>query len=187
MRSLSSIYADAVSKKCQSDKGDVHSYIEVYEELLAPYRNAKKMLEIGVFKGDSIRMWEQYFDQAEVYGVDLCDRPHGGLGDLRPMIAEGTHRIILMNACDPEQVERNFSGQKFEVIIEDASHTLADQLRIYENLRDHMSPNGIYIIEDIAFIDTDRAAFENIGARIIDRRNIKNRFDDVLAVIYRAQ
>lgn len=175
MKTLKEIYNG------KSDKGTVHSYIELYEDILAPYRKAKKVLEIGIFAGHSLRMWEEYFSEAEVYGVDLCDQPHGGLADLRPMIAEGTHKIILMDATNPDHIKKHFEGQKFGVIIEDANHNLADQIRIFNNLRPHF--NGIYIIEDIADIDKDRIVFEKMGFKIIDRRHIKGRFDDVIGVL----
>jgi len=164
-----------------SDKGDVHSYIPVYEELLQPYRNCANVLEIGILAGQSIRMWEQYFHSAKVYGVDISDK------DLKPMIAEGTHKISIFNACDPAQVEAHFKGIKFDVIIEDASHALADQLALYNIFKYYLSPNGIYIVEDVDKIDEVRPQFLALDQekviRVIDRRLVKHRFDDVLIVI----
>jgi SAM-dependent methyltransferase len=171
-----------------SDKGNYHSYIEVYEELLAPYRTtALRVLEIGIMGGASLRMWEEYFAGAQVHGADCCDQPHGGLADLRPLIAEGTHHIHLLDATYAPQVEAAFAGMLFDVIIEDASHALEHQLIIYRNFKEHVAPGGIYIIEDIADIDRHRPLFERIDpskqVRILDRRPLKDRFDDVLVVI----
>lgn len=187
MDSLAQIYARHVASGAFSDKGSVHSYIEAYEELLAPYRGAARVLEVGLFHGHSLRMWEEFFSAAEVHGVDLCDQPHGGLADLRPMIAEGTHRIALLDAADPAQIEATFAGRVFDVIIEDANHSVRDQLAIYTNLKPHLAPGGIYIIEDIENIDRDRGWFAAIDpsarVRILDLRHVKGRFDDVLVVI----
>lgn len=137
--------------------------------------------------GHSLRMWEEFFVEADVHGIDICDQPFGGMADLRPMIASGNHLIHLFDATDAAQVEERFGGMVFDVIIEDANHDLASQLSIYENFRHRLAPNGIYIIEDIENIDRDRAAFEDIDLdrriRIIDLRAKKNRFDDVLVVI----
>ncbi len=165
------------------DKGTVHSYVEVYEELFAPYREtARRVVEIGIMGGHSLRMWEEYFPAAEVWGVDLCDQPFGGLADLRPMIAEGTHKIALLDATDPKQVEEVFGDMTFDVIIDDASHQLSDQSKIWNNFKPRLSPGGIYVIEDIEDIDRDRPLFLTLGCRVLDRRHIKNRFDDVLVV-----
>lgn len=182
MKTLAQIYAD--HSAC--DKGSVHSYVEVYEQLLAPYRSATKVLEVGVFAGHSLRMWEEFFTSAEVHGIDLCSRPLD-LADLGPMIAEGTHHISLLDAMLPNEVEDRFGGVMFDVIIEDASHSVLQQLAIYANFKPHLSNGGLYVIEDVSDLDRDRQVFERLDpskdVRIIDRRAVKGRFDDVLVVI----
>ncbi len=35
--------------------------------------NAKRILEIGVKEGASIRMWQEYFPEAEIHGLDMFD------------------------------------------------------------------------------------------------------------------
>lgn len=188
MKSLAEIYEDFKGPASYGDKGTVHSYIEVYAELLAPYREtAKAVLELGALAGHSIRMWEHFFTQATVHGVDISTKPIGGRFDLEPMIAEGTHHIHILDATDPAQVETHFAGCMFDVVIDDASHLFEHQMAMYANFKPHLSPGGIYIIEDIEDIDKRRAAFEQIDpsktVRIMDRRGIKGRFDDVLIVI----
>jgi len=185
--SLARIYERYSGPASYGDKGTTHSYIEAYEYLLAPYRHtAKRVLEVGILTGHSLRMWEEYFASSTVHGIDLCDRPLD-MGDLRPMIAEGTHHISLLDATDPVQVEQHFAGMTFDVVIEDASHALEHQLAIYANFKPKMTPDGIYVIEDVADLDRVRPAFEQIDptklVRILDLRHIKSRFDDVLVVI----
>jgi hypothetical protein len=170
------------------DKFSLHSYLPTYERLLEPYRDtAGNVLEIGLMSGKSLLMWERYFANAKVFGMDLDDQPHGGMADLRPLIAEGTHRIMLGDAGNAETVDRLFGDTKFDVIIEDAGHDLASQLAIYENFRSRMMPEGIYIIEDVADIEATRDRFLAIDperdVEIIDLRRVKGRFDDVLVVI----
>lgn len=193
LRRLADIYPRYAGEDCLHgcDKGTIHDYIAVYDDLLAPYQmSARRVLEVGIMGGASLRMWEDYFGvgarDVEVWGADLCEQPLG-LADLRPLITEGTHRIALMNAEDGPSVERYFAGMMFDVIIEDAGHDLSQQVAIYRNLRHHLSPGGIYVIEDVADLDRDRAVFEALapdrGVRIVDRRAVKGRFDDVLVVI----
>ncbi len=187
MESLADIYLKLAASGIQTDKGSVHSYLPVYEELLAPYRRAGcKMLEIGLFAGHSMRMWESYFHAGHVYGIDLCDQPLG-MADLRPMIAEGTHNIFLMSALDRAPVDRHFAGIQFDVIIEDSSHDMGEQVGIYQNFRDKLAPGGIYIIEDVQDIDRSRDIFSQLApdkrVEIVDRRHVKGRYDDVLVVI----
>jgi cephalosporin hydroxylase len=188
METLQRIYDKHIGPGGFPDKGTVHSYIEEYSARLEPYRfTAKAVLEIGIFSGESLRMWEEYFENAEVHGIDCSDQPHGGMVDLRPMIAEGTHNISIIDATDLSQVKKTFTGKKFDVIIEDASHQLAHQLGIYEIFKNYLNDGGIYIIEDVDKLDEVRHLFENIDptkkVEILDRRSIKGRFDDVLVVI----
>lgn len=170
-----------------NDKNVIHSYIPIYAELFAKYRDTEcRVLEVGIFAGVSLRMWEEYFHLGKVCGIDVNDCPYGA--DLRPMIAEGTHDIRLLDASNPAEVARLFPpGEMFDVIIEDASHMLEHQLAIYANFKDRLNPGGIYVIEDVADIDAHRALFEGIDlsreVEIIDLRPVKHRFDDVLVVI----
>jgi len=65
-----------------SDKNSYHSYIEdVYEEYFSQYKNKKiNLLEIGVAFSGSIRLWNDYFKNAKIYGIDnfSCGQNPGG-------------------------------------------------------------------------------------------------------------
>ncbi len=198
MKSLAEIYAAIPIWKCgykYCDKSDVHSYVEVYERLFAPYRRpGARLLEIGLFHGASMRMFEEYFSPVggEVWGIDAFDQPHAGMADLRPMIAEGTHNIIIGDATDPRTLadwdSPGLPCLSFDLIIDDAAHNVPQQLAIYAAHRDRLRPGGLYIIEDIEDLDHDRAIFEAIDptrrVEILDLRKQKGRFDDVLVIIH---
>lgn len=171
----------------KSDKGTIHSYLEVYEEILAPYREtAKNILEIGIFKGDSLRMWKQYFI-GDVYGVDCDIKPHGGMADLTEMVKSGEFNIKLFNATNENAVKDNFRGIMFDVIVEDAGHAVEQQVELYNIWKNYLNKGGIYIIEDVQDIDNTRFTFENLdnskNITILDLRNKKGRYDDVLVII----
>jgi hypothetical protein len=187
------------------DKGSVHGYIEVYEDLFREKREtARHVLEVGILNGTSLRMWEEYFYVAQVYGVDCTLEPYGY--DLRPMIDEGTHHVHILDAADPVQVadfHRHLRANRtpggpplppgcnpipvlFDVVVEDASHALEQQLAIYRNLKPYLAPGAIYVVEDVADLDAHRHHFEALEpghVTILDRRHVKGRFDDVLVVI----
>lgn len=171
----------------KSDKADIHSYLPIYEEILTPYREAaKNLLEIGIFKGASLLMWEQYFS-GNVYGIDCSEQPHGGMADLRPLIAEGTHNIIIADATNALEVHKHLRGVVFDVIIDDGSHDTNAQLISYEIFSKYLSDTGIYIIEDIQHLDEERKLFENIdptkNVTILDRRKLLQRYDDIMVII----
>jgi len=78
-------------------------------------------------------------------------------------------------------------SERLTLCLGSLAQALEHQLAIYRNFKEHIAPGGIYIIEDIADIDKTRPLFERIDpakqVRILDRRNVKGRFDDVLVVI----
>ena len=169
------------------DKDTTHSYIDVYQEVLDIYRTrAKNILEIGLMSGESLRMWEEYFD-GKVWGMDCSETPINGLADLRPMIAEGGHNIIIGDATSQVDIEKHFGAVLFDVIIDDASHEINAQLKTYSIFKNYLAPNAIYIIEDIQDIDATADLFNKLDDQkdiiILDRRSIKGRYDDVLVMI----
>ena len=156
------------------DKGSTHSYVEEYEELLAPYREAGAFMEIGLALGKSVAMWDEYFGEAaSLWGIDvtLCF-------DLQ---AFRRWNFIQSDATHGRWHWR-LGEQQFDVIIDDGSHMTADQVAARDLLLPRMRPGGLYIIEDILDLDGTRHLWE--GAEIRDLRQVKGRFDDVL-IIYR--
>lgn len=48
------------------------AYLPLYEDLLAPLRDQSfSLLELGVWRGDSLEMWRGAFPRATIVGVDL--------------------------------------------------------------------------------------------------------------------
>lgn len=117
-----------------TDKLD-HGYIPFYEQYLP--KNPKKILEIGVHEGRSIRMWRQYFPDAEIHGLDLfAENP----------IPEGLVNVKFHkgNQCDWLLLEL-LRKEDFDVIIDDGSHNARDQMITFFGLF-----NGKhYFIEDL--------------------------------------
>lgn len=183
MKQLQAIWDEMPLK---SDKGNIHSYIPVYEEILAPYRHtAKNILEIGLFNGASMLLWEQYFTNAKVHGIDCDDQPHGGLADLRPMIAEGTHNVHIMDGSSEDQVEKEFGETKWDVVIDDSNHLMVSQIKTVQIFKSKMNKGGIMVIEDPQELDKDRQVYLAMhdNVEIVDLRNVKGRYDDGLIIL----
>ena len=66
--------AGPFSKDYPTDKLTNHpSYVALYDMILKPYQqNATAVLEIGVKKGGSLKLWREYFSfQTHIYGIDI--------------------------------------------------------------------------------------------------------------------
>jgi len=161
-----------------ADKGNLHSYIPVYEELLKPYRESGTILEIGLAFGHSVRMWDEYFGKdAKIYGADI-----NVVFEVNEFKAPRV-TILEADATKPEFLDK-LGDAKFDVVIDDGSHLSSDQVATFNLLRSRMNPGGIYIVEDILNLDSVSATFRELHVEcdILDFRNAKGRFDDALIV-----
>ena len=148
-------------------------FLSFFSKLMAP----STILEIGICRGESIKMWDEYFIDSKVYGIDITDQY------IKDLIEENKYNIIIGNACSNKILEQ-LNGLTFDVIIDDGSHLINDQINSFNILKHRMKPNGIYIIEDVNNIDQTKNRLSELhdNVNIIDNRHIKNRIDDVLVV-----
>lgn len=118
--------------KYNTDKFN-HGYMPFYEQHLP--KNPKRLLEIGVKEGNSIRMWKEYFPDCEIHGLDLFQEfPIPDIPDVEWYAGHQCNYYTL------EQL-RNFN---FDIIIDDGSHNSRDQMMTFFGLF-----NGKhYFIED---------------------------------------
>lgn len=57
----------------QTDKGK-HGYLDIYENYFQSVRYSKfNLLEIGVWSGSSLRLYEEYFPKAIITGIDKAE------------------------------------------------------------------------------------------------------------------
>jgi cyclopropane fatty-acyl-phospholipid synthase-like methyltransferase len=180
MTNLSDIYEKYKYPDGDGDKGTAHTYIQEYETLLHKYRTnpTVSFLEIGVSWGLSIRMWTEYF-AGNVTGVDI--RLHEKTMDLRGL---DKPRLIEADATQ-ESFLSVLGSQTFDIIIDDGSHKVVDQVASFNLLKERVRPGGIYVIEDIENLDYSITIFQQLhptDPTIIDNRSIKGRYDDVLIV-----
>ena len=78
-KTLKEIYNNYKSDKdffsFSGDKGSYHSYIDYYQFKFQKIRDNKiNFLEIGVYDGKSLEMFNQFFTKANLFGVDITDQ-----------------------------------------------------------------------------------------------------------------
>ena len=137
------ISLEEIANKYPTDKGrSGHYYTSKYELFLEPFRNEKlKIFEIGVDKGYSVKMWKEYFPQAEIYAIDILDKTE--YQEERITIETGSQN-------DPEFLNRfNAKYGPFDIIIDDGSHINTDMTFSFNHLFPLLAQGGLYIVEDI--------------------------------------
>jgi hypothetical protein len=126
-----------------------HNYTETYEIHFGSIREYHlKILEIGFGGGDSLKLWADYFKNADIFCIDKDlsrIEQYGYVPNKRISILYGDQSSSdsLVNACKLMGVDR------FDIIIDDGSHVKEHILTTFGVLfEDYLSPGGIYFIED---------------------------------------
>ena len=152
---------------CGSDKCTVHSYGHFYDSIFALH-SIKSVLEIGIYKGASLKALSMVDETIYALGVDKQFVP-----GFTQVTATAPDFSPVVKYCDE-------NSRFFDLIIDDGSHLKRDQLQGILALYRFLKPGGIYVIEDIQKEST-ATEFKIHGARILDLRAVKGRRDDVIA------
>lgn len=153
MKSLNEIGIETQTDKAAGvDHG--HGYLDFYETFLAPYRHKEtRLIEIGVGGyefpdrgGQSLRMWDQYFDHplTLITGVDLYPKHlSAGLSQrVRTFVTDQTNEIELNRLVEA-------MGGAPDIVIDDASHINDLSIQTFDIMFGLLKPGGIYIWEDV--------------------------------------
>jgi len=167
-----------------TDKNTTHSYLDLYEELLSSKKEtAKNVLEIGIYSGGSIKLWNDYFINANVYGCDISRAPCF-LNTLERV------KCIQTNAYSQESVDF-FKNQniQFDFMLDDGPHTL-ESMKLFINLYvPLMKDDGIFIIEDVQAWEWIDVLVNEVPEELkkyiktYDLRHVKGRYDDIVFTI----
>jgi cephalosporin hydroxylase len=128
----------------KTDKGPTgHNYVEVYERFIFQWRyDPIKVFEIGIDKGGSLVMWEEYFPKASIYGLDINDMSRFAHGRVKTIVGDQSKRHELQRAID-------ISGGDIDILIDDGGHTMEQQQVSLGYLFKFVKPGGYYILEDL--------------------------------------
>lgn len=171
---------DEIALKYGTDKAsDVHFYTRYYEQYFEPLRNNElNLLEIGIQEGRSLKMWKEYFPNAQIIGLDIENCDH--LVEDRLSVIRGDQKNVKHLKLLPNIFETIYGRpDSFDIIIDDGSHKSEDMLVSFETLFPLLKPGGIYVIEDIHVCYWDERPFFARKSRLLKR--LKALMDDLNA------
>ena len=142
-----------------------HTYTPAYHTLLTDEsicdarQDIKLVLEIGIGNiplmkeltsaaytpGASLRMWRDYFPNAQIIGCDILDSV---------LFTDDRITTFQTDQSDPKSLQTLISNiQKIQpyadVILDDGSHEVEHMIISFKELWPLVKPGGLYIIEDI--------------------------------------
>ena len=135
--------------KILNTKHICHSYIKDYYDLVFSNNTNKKIriLELGVREGFSLQIWENWFIDSEIYGIDINGTHSEYVGinnnNISVTIIDGYSQSAL------DLYEDNF----FDYIIDDGPYTIDSQQYSIIHWYKKLKPGGKLIIEDIGCVD----------------------------------
>lgn len=121
--------------------GFTEFYFDYYKGLKHPI-----ILEIGVFHGASIKMYNEFFNgDCEIYCIDIdkkCDVSRLGNNIHFYLVDQGNEKQL-------SDFVSNLGDVKFDIILDDGSHIINHQMLTYLHLRKLLKEEGMYIMEDL--------------------------------------
>ena len=156
-------YMQPIKKK--NKRIDAHGYSKIYERYFEKIRNANlNVLELGSFYGNAAGAFYYYFKNSNIYSGDICP-------DLFRYKSQRLKNFYINTSSEISIKKDLIDNQRiFNVIIEDASHTLKDQIISLFMLFKILSPKGIFICEELDFPETRKDM--NINNEYPDLKNI---------------
>ena len=180
---------EAIVDNSRTDKNTTHSYLPLYQKLLISKKEtSKNVLEVGICYGGSIKLWSDFFINANVYGLDIMHINNVWEG------IKNNEKIILYTSTDAYNNDffiTHFLNKniKFDFMLDDGPHTLESMklfIKLYSQI---MTDDGILIIEDVQSWDwidiLKNEVPENLRQfiKVYDLRQNKNRYDDIVFII----
>ena len=143
-----------------------HSYSDFFSILFEPFREQIGLVfECGIgtnnenvsanmgargVPGASLRVWRDYFPNAEIVGADI---------DEEILFDEQRISTFAVNQTDPQSVRdmwRQVGKSGFQLMIDDGLHEFEAGRTLFLESIDRLASNGTYIIEDVSYGDMNR-------------------------------
>ena len=145
---------DELFKNFNSDKAskfminnqviDGHNYSPFYEKYFQKFKNKENLniLEIGSLRGAATASFYYYFNKPLITCVDI--------NPFQIQIFSENIRSIYIDTQSNEVLNNlsNYLNQEFDIIIDDGSHNIRDQIISLNVFFKKIKKNGIYVIED---------------------------------------
>jgi hypothetical protein len=176
-----------------------HTYTEIYAEIFSGRRESVlRVFECGIgtnnpilessmgikgMPGASLRLWKEYFPNAEIFGADI---------DKTILFQDNrisTYYVDQLSADSVYELWKSIGNSgEFDLMIDDGLHTFNAAVTLFEGSVSMLRSNGVYIIEDIYIRDLKQfySYFHNknfkISTAILGRKSL-NFEDNCLLIV----
>ncbi len=164
----------------QDDKKIIaHGYAKIYEKYLKEKKEKNlNIIELGSFYGNASAAFYFYFKNSQIYSADINPDMY--------LYRSKRLKNFFTDTSSRASIENNIltRNTKFDLIIEDASHMLKDQIISLFILFKNLNSGGIFIVEEIDFPEKredmrDGQEFPDLKTilkKIINKENFNSRY-----------
>jgi hypothetical protein len=144
------------------------------------------VVQYGYKTGNSLRCWNDYFPNSNIYGIDIYEHKELDNGRIKTFVANQNSSEDLQSVIDSINC-------KLDIIIDDGSHNGDHQAFSFMFLNKYLTKKGIYAIEDVQpeniekFInltifpeDYRKFILDNFEINTFDTRDTIGRSDDFI-------
>jgi SAM-dependent methyltransferase len=164
-----------------------HSYADFYDLIFNHRRRSiDSVLECGIGTtntdipnnmgehgnpGASLRVWRDYFPNADVIGIDIDDDVMFSENRIETYCVDQTSAASIDDFLSATDVDT------FDVIVDDGLHEYHANVSLFEHTIDRLSDDGVYIIEDVYYHDLGKyhdyftEDLDSYHAKFIDLEN----------------
>ncbi len=134
-----------IADQYDTDKNDPSGYLDNYTQYFSHLREQPiRLLEIGVYRGGSLLMWNDFFPNGRIIGIDIKPNP----------LQTTPNQVQFYQASQDdesalERIAQHEAPEGFDIIIDDAAHIGNLARRSFAALfSKYLKSGGIYVIED---------------------------------------
>jgi hypothetical protein len=127
--------------KHETDKAAGHHFTEFYYDYVSKFVNPK-LLEIGIWDGGSLKMWEEFYGNPTIVGVDIMEKSRYDTTNIKTIVADQSNPEDMRDRC--KQI-----CPEYDIIIDDGSHIIDHQISSFAKLFPILKSGGVYILEDL--------------------------------------
>ena len=158
----------AKPSKQDNKKIIAHGYAKIYEKYLKEHKEKNlNIIELGSFYGNASAAFYFYFKNSQIYSADINP-------DMYLYRSKRLHNFFtdtsLRSSIEKNILKKNI---QFDLIIEDASHMLKDQIISLFILFKNLKSGGFFIIEEIDF--PEKRQDMRVGQEFPDLKTILNK------------
>jgi hypothetical protein len=125
-------------------------YYPVYKRIAREIGPEARVCEIGVYMGESLKLWKILFPRGFIVGVDNIPTSRWPEGTATVISEQDSPHLpkilssLIMKHKDPCSIR----SVGFDLIVDDASHDGTKTWMTYNRLWPLVAPGGYYVIED---------------------------------------